>query len=287
MMENLRIPADGIELAASLYHDENATASDTVVLLNGALGKSRDFYAPMMQFLAASGIDGVCWDYRGAGDSLNGSVADTQAAVHDWGERDLPVMIDWLRARYPGRRLVIIAHSIGGQIIGMTPRSNLAAGIVLIGSQSGYWRLWSGWERLRIGFLWHVVIPFVSRLHDEFPARWFGFEANLPNAVVCEWARWGRDPEYLMGRHRRASADNYAGIDRPILNVWIGDDDMAPHAANRRMLGWYPNARITNLDLRPADLGVDRIGHFRLFRESVGPKFWPKLLEWLVEKSKV
>lgn len=281
--EHVIINAPGIAIAGSLFHDESAAPSDTVVLLNSAMGMPRDFYAPLARFLAQQGIDTLAWDYRGVGDSINGSVANTSATIHDWGERDLPAVIDWLRAHYPERQLAIIAHSVGGQILGMTPKTNLAECIVLIGSQSGYWRLWSGWQQLRIGFIWHFVIPVVSRVRGVFPSRWFGFKVDLPNGVAREWARWGRDPEYLMGKHRRASADNYVLIDRPILNVWISDDDIASFAANRKMLGWYPNARITNLDVKPSDLGVDRIGHFRLFRETVGPGFWPKLLEWLNE----
>ncbi|HEX7047253.1 MAG TPA: alpha/beta fold hydrolase [Gammaproteobacteria bacterium] len=281
MIGDMKISAPGIALAASLYHDENATPSDTVVLFNSAMGMPRDFYAPLAQFLAQHGIDTLTWDYRGVGDSLNGSVADTPASIHEWGEKDLPAVIDWLRSRYPQRRLVVIAHSVGGQILGMTPKTNLAERIVLIGSQSGYWRLWSGWQQLRIGFIWHFIIPVISRIRGEFPSRWFGFTVNMPNGVAREWARWGRDPEYLMGRHRRASADNYAVIDRPILNIWISDDDIASFDANRKMLSWYSRAQITNRDIHPKDLGVERIGHFRLFRESVGPKFWPQLLEWI------
>lgn len=281
MTGTVRIPAGSIDLAGTLYHDTQAVPSDAIVLLNSAMGMPRDFYAPLARFLARRGIDTLAWDYRGVGDSINGSVANTPASIHEWGEQDLPAVIDWLRARYPGRRLVIIAHSVGGQILGMTPKANLAERIVLVGSQSGYWRLWSGWQQLRIGFIWHAVIPVVSRIRGVFPSRWFGFKVDLPTGVAREWARWGRDPEYLMGKHRRASADNYAAIDRPLLNIWISDDDIASCAANRKLLGWYPRADITCWDIEPADLGVDRIGHFRLFRESAGPKLWPRLLAWI------
>lgn len=281
MIETVKIPAPGITLAASLHCDEKITPADNVVLINSAMGMPRDFYAPFAAFLANAGIETLCWDYRGIGESVNGSAAGMPATIHDWGEQDLPAVIDWLRARYPERRLVIIAHSVGGQILGMTPKTNHADRLVLIGAQSGYWRLWSGWQQLRIGFIWHVVIPVVSRFCRHFPARWFGLAVDLPNGVAREWARWGRDPDYLMGVHRRASAAHYAEIDRPLLNVWISDDDIASFAANRRMLTWYPRARVTNWDLRPDELGVTRIGHFRLFRESIGPAFWPRVLNWI------
>lgn len=279
--EQLEILADDIRLAATLHHDDDADPSEHVVLVCSAMGTARAFYRPLAEYFARAGMDTLTWDYRGVGDSLNRSLRETDAHIHDWGERDLPAVIDWLRERFPSRRIVIVAHSVGGQILGMTPKTNLAERIVMIGSQSGYWRLWSGWQQLRIGFIWHFIIPVIARLRGHFPARQFGLGVDLPNGVARQWARWGRDPDYLMGRHRRESAANYAAIERPLLNVWISDDDIATFAANRRMLSWYSQAQITNWNLAPDDLGVDRIGHYRLFRGTIGPAFWPRLLEWI------
>lgn len=281
MKTDIRITADDASLAATLYHDASATSADTVVILNSAMGTPRDFYSPFAEYFAGKGVDVLCWDYRGVGDSLQGSIENSSACIHDWGERDLPAVIEWMHVRYPQRRLVLIAHSVGGQIIGMAANAERIERFVLIGSQSGYWRLWSGWQQLRIALIWHIVIPLVSRLYGYFPARFFGLGVHLPNSVVRQWARWGRDPHYLMGRHRRPSAANYTRIHQRMLNVWVSDDEIASLAANRRMLSWYPNADTRNWNIVPAELGVERIGHFRLFRETVGARFWPRLLEWL------
>lgn len=277
----LTIPAGNTELAATLHQAEENAPADFVVVVNSAMGMPRSFYQSFAAWLASEGVETLTWDYRGIGGSVAGTVKTSEATIHGWGETDLPAVIDWMRERFPAKRLVIVAHSVGGQILGMTPKANLANRIVMIGSQSGYWRLWSGWQQIRIGFIWHFVIPVVARFVGYFPSRWFGLGVDLPNGVAREWARWGRDPEYLMGRHRRASAGNYAGMKRPVLNVWISDDDIASYAANRKMLTWYPAAAVRNWNLRPEDLGVDRIGHFRLFRESLGAIFWPRLLTWM------
>lgn len=285
MKTELEIRLDNVALAATLHRDAAAMPADAVMLVNSAIGTRRSFYEPFAAFFAAHGIDVVTWDYRGVGDSLNGRIEDTPATIRDWGERDLPAMIDFVRERYPDRRLILAAHSVGGQIVGMTPKAQLAERIVLIGSQSGYWRLWSGWQQLRIGFIWHVVIPLMSRFGARFPASRFGMDVDLPAGVVREWARWGRNPDYLMGGHPHPPRNHYAEIDCPLLNIWISDDEIASYAANRKLLTWYRQARICNWNLRPADLGVDRIGHYRLFRETVGPKFWPRLLDWLTARD--
>lgn len=275
----VEIPAAEITLAATLYCAERE--SDTVVIINSAMGMPRDFYQPFAAFLASNGMNALTWDYRGVGDSVREPLAKTEAHIHDWGESDFPAVIEWMHARYPARRLVVIAHSVGGQIIGMASNTDRVERFVLIGSQSGYWRLWSGWQQLRIAVIWHLVIPVVSRVCGYFPARFFGLGVHLPNTVARQWARWGRDPNYLMGRHRRPSVENYARIRQPLLNIWISDDDIASYAATRKMLTWYSSAQVRNWNVRPADLGVERIGHFRLFRATVGARFWPRLLEWL------
>lgn len=281
MKTDIEIPAGAAQLAATLYQDPSITTGDTVVLINSAMGMPRGFYEPFATFLARAGFCVLTWDYRGVGDSVQQSLNSTDAHIHDWGELDFPAVIEWLRAHYAGKRLVVIAHSVGGQIVGMAPNTHHVERFVLIGSQSGYWRLWSGWQQLRIAVIWHFIIPVVSRLFGYFPARLFGLGAHLPNSVARQWARWGRDPAYLMGKHRRPSTVNYARITQPLLNIWISDDDIASYAANRKMLTWYPNAAIQNWNVHPAELGVDRIGHFRLFRESAGARFWPRLLEWI------
>lgn len=280
--ESVNIPVDNAQLAATLQRNPDVRPSAHVVVINSAMGMPRQFYAPFAQFLADQGIDTLSWDYRGTGDS-RGSNEDVH--IHDWGERDLPAVIGWMRSRYPERRLAIVAHSVGGQILGMTPQTNRAHSLVLIASQSGYWRLWSGRQQLRIALLWYLVIPVFSRLFKRFPGHWFGLDIDLPKGVLRQWAQWGRDPDYLMGQHRRPSASNYVRIDRPLLNVWISDDEIASFAANREMLSWYPNAQIEHWDIEPRELGVERVGHFRLFRETVGPRFWPRLVEWIVSKD--
>src|SRR5690606_26621905 len=104
MIETVNVPAPGITLAGSLHRDGNVAAAGTVVLINSAMGMPRGFYTPLANFLAGEGIDTLTWDYRGIGDSVKGSVKNTPSSIHDWGEQDLPAMIDWLRARYPQRR---------------------------------------------------------------------------------------------------------------------------------------------------------------------------------------
>ncbi|MCG8433390.1 MAG: alpha/beta fold hydrolase [Gammaproteobacteria bacterium] len=268
---------DGATLAASLFDADG----EVVAVFNCAMGVKRGFYEAFAQYLAENGITALVWEYRGVGDSAPERLSGYNAHIHDWGETDLTAVIHWAKEHYPQKKLVIIGHSMGGQLIGMSPQSKNADAIVIIASQSGYWGHWRGFQRWRIFIFWHFLIPVLSRFLGYFPAQLFGAQARLPAGAARQWARWGRDPEYLQGKHARASAVNYGKIDSPLLSIWISDDDISPHAANRAMLGWYKNAHIETIELHAADIGEQRIGHFGWFRKQLGEKTWPPVIDWL------
>jgi predicted alpha/beta hydrolase len=279
MKRNLRIPVrDDINIGISVFDTGNPRG---ILVLNPAMGVPRAFYDDFANWMSTQGYHVVTWNYRGTADS--GDPRNSDAHIHDWGEADLDTLLGWCREQWPGLPLVIGAHSVGGQIIGMASNARHADAIITIASQSGYWKHYRGLLRWQIVFLWFLFIPLACRLLGYFPGRILGNGGDdIPANVARQWARWGRDPDYLQGRHRRNSADGYAAITCPLLGVWIGDDDLATWAANRAMLGWYLRADITTLDLVPAQQGMQRIGHFGFFRAERGrDRLWPQLTRWL------
>lgn len=62
----------------------------------------------------------------------------------------------------------------------------------------------------------------------------------------------------------------------------ISDDSgLAPLAAVRALMGFYPVAGKELQVLTPADVGVERLGHFGVFRESASV-LWGPMVEWLL-----
>lgn len=268
---------DGYPLAASVFEADGGP----VIVFNSAMGVGRRFYAPFAQFLQARGFTVITYDYRGIGESAPEKLRGFKANLVDWGEKDQQAMLEWAQATFPEKPLIIGGHSVGGQLIGLAPSARAAKALFAVGSQSGYWAHWDGAMRVKIWLTWHVFIPLLSRLMGYFPSPWFGIGGNLPAGCARQWARWGRDPEYLHGKHAPAGAIRYAELEAQMLALWIADDHLAPRRAIEALLDWYTSADIDFRAIHPKDFGHERIGHFHVFRENTGLEVWHLIADWL------
>jgi predicted alpha/beta hydrolase len=52
----------------------------------------------------------------------------------------MPAVLDWLEARFPGRPLLLLGHSVGAQQVGLMPNVRKLAGLVAVATSVGYWR---------------------------------------------------------------------------------------------------------------------------------------------------
>ena len=192
--------ADGHRLAATLHRGKGRDA----LVVAGATGVQHRFYDAFARHVAAGpgGPDVLTFDYRGVGGSRPDTLKGFRATMRQWGELDLDAALRWtLREREPDR-LLLVGHSVGGQLLGHASAGDEVAAAWLVGSQSGHWRHWPLAGRAGIFALWHLLIPGLSRTLGHFPSHWFGLGEPLPSGVAREWARWGRHRDYLLRRAR-------------------------------------------------------------------------------------
>src|SRR5689334_7916530 len=141
----LKLPAtDGFELAATLYRAANLPANPPAVLINSATGVKRGYYDKYARYLAENGFVTLAFDYRGIGGSRPKSLRGFSASMADWGEKDSAGGIEWLRKEVRPRRLLLVGHSVGGQLFGLTPNNSRVDAMLAVGAQSGYWGKWKG-----------------------------------------------------------------------------------------------------------------------------------------------
>jgi len=270
-MQVVTIPAeDGFKLAGSLF--EPTTPNGRVVLIASAMGVKRGYYRHYAAFLAEAGYTVLTLDYRGIGDSLAGRLRGFVARTEEWGTLDLSGAIRYLDARYPTAKLLLVSHSIGGQLVGVLPNHARLSAILMIAAQSGYWRLWSEVGPLRLWLTWHVFIPILTRLFGYFPAPLFGMGEPTPAGVALEWARWGRSPRYLRDY---IAQDYFEQIRLPIRAYSFADDWFAPRLAVAALCGFFSAARVEHLHISPQK----PIEHFGFFRP--GCELWADTLAWL------
>ena len=261
---------DGRQLAATLFA---AARPEGAVLIASAMGVPRRFYNGLARFFAEGGLTALSLDYRGIGDSrLPGGVRAENASLHEWGELDLAAGVQWLRTNVDAP-LAWFGHSVGGQLMGLLP-ADAVERAVFVASQSGYWKFWpSLGGKSAIFGLWHAAIPLLT-LSGKLPMRALGQGEDVPKNVAREWAQWGRHPRYI-GRYADRLADcafkSYRG---PLTAYAIADDYYAPPATARELLGLYQHAQTSLSVIEPASLGVERVGHFGIFRPHFREQVW-------------
>ena len=87
-------------------------------LFAGAMGVKSRYYSAFCDHLAEQGIGVLTVDYRGVGLSRSSSLRGFRAGMMDWAEGDLQGAVDAVQAKWPGKPLLWVAHSLGGQLMG-------------------------------------------------------------------------------------------------------------------------------------------------------------------------
>lgn len=278
--DQLRIPAlDGYPLAATFF--PAAAAAAPLVIIASATAVRRGYYARFTQFLARHGLQAVTFDYRGIGASRPPRLAGFRASLHEWGELDLAGVIQWAAQEIRPPKLLLVGHSVAGQIFPLAENHDLVQAACFVASQFGYWKLWHGKERPLIWALWHVVIPGATAVFDYFPGWLMGAGADLPGGVAAEWARWGRHPDYVLS-HRADVRERFAAVRLPLQFLSFSDDALyAPQPAVVALMQAYGSTEKKHRHLEPHEVGRRQIGHFGFFREAASAALWQETLAWL------
>jgi predicted alpha/beta hydrolase len=278
-LHEVQVPAaDGFLLGGSHF---GARANRGAVVLAPATGVPRNFYAGFAKNLAMYGFSTLIFDYRGVGESRPGKLNGFQAAMHDWGELDLEGALRWMHAQHPSVPQFVIGHSAGAQLIGLAPASERPAGMVTIASGGGYWKLWPALAQPWMFANWYLLIPALSHLVGYLPMKALGQGENLPKGVALEWARWGRQPDYLLTYVRERGIERYRELRQPLLSLSFTDDSLAPREAVKWLMRIYENAEVAHREFSPRELGQKQIGHFGFFKARFRETLWRELIDWL------
>jgi predicted alpha/beta hydrolase len=194
------IASDGVILAATRFAP--STQAKAVVVLPTAMGVKQDFYAPFAQFLAAQGFAVLTFDYRGMGQSVPAqyrtSLRGFKADLFDWAERDYNSVLREARAWVPDVPLLVVGHSLGGQLPGLLPDNHLIDGLLTVAAGSGYWPHNAPPTRRVVWLMWYFAVPLYTRLFGYFPGKKVRKVGDLPKGVIHQWAQWCKSPYYVV-----------------------------------------------------------------------------------------
>ena len=274
---DVTIPAmDGFSLAGTIYQPETGQ-NKGVVVINSATAAPRQFYKHFARYLAQAGYTVLTHDYRGIGGSRPANLRGFSAYMHDWALQDMAGVVEYATSRWQPRHLHIIGHSIGGQAMGMLPNAAHISSMVTLSAQSGYWGLQGGNQKGVVRFHVNVTFPLLAHLFGYLPWSRLGASEDLPKGVALEWARWCRDPDYLLGDDT-LPLERYAQFTVPVLAYSVDDDDWGTPQSVDAMMSAYPN--LERQHIVPSEAGINSLGHFGFFRPKA-EVLWADVLEWM------
>ena len=269
--------ADGLRLSGRVYGDGSA---GPVVVIASAMGVRQRFYRAFATHLAARGVRVLTFDYRGIGDSRVPDGAGYRVDIASWGELDLDAALRFAADELGASRLGVVTHSVGGQLLPLARSAPDVAAAYLVASQSGHWRHWDGLARWRMAATWHLVMPTVTAALGRFPGKLLGGGDDLPAGVAQQWARWGRDPGYVLSHGPHVEA-RFAAVTCPVVAVDLADDPLAPARAVDALAAMYPASATSRRTFARDDVAGRSIGHFGFFRPSPGEALWPDAVSFL------
>ena len=266
---------DGCNIRMRVYAQE-ATQGKVILVGPSALA-TQAHYQEMALFLQSHGYAVITFDYRGVGLSAPNTLKGYRARLHQWAVQDIDAVIRYARNYFPGQEIIFIGHGIGGELIGLSPASQYISKLVLVNSSLTCKKLWPWHDRLRMVFL-KSFVRVSSTFLGYFPGKRTGFSDDLPKGVMFEWLDWCNNNNGLFDKF---PDNNYRKLQIPLLAFSYSDDWRSPRRAVQELLNYFSGTQITWHHIKPAEIGMRRIGHLGPFEKSGKDSLWQPLCVWL------
>lgn len=294
------VASDGYAINGFVWRREKQAASDTrtvqreeairpVVIINAATSVRCRYYFRFAAFLHAHGYDAIVYDYRGIGESRPATLRGFRASWLDWGELDFEAVLRYAALEFAGQPVDVVAHSIGGFVIGLAPSNGNIRRVVTMGAQYAYWRDYAPERKRSMLWRWHVLMPLLAMCMGYVPARRLGWMEDTPKGVALSWSRSKArfEDTYRGGDIARSDVElerlveRYSSVRAPLLAISVTDDEFGTVEAIERLFGYFSGSAVTHLRIAPSDVGHAKIGHFAFFHSRFEESLWRIPLAWL------
>lgn len=260
--EIVLVRAEGTRSTITVWSAEDPAAP--VFLLVPAMGMPASYYHRFGAAVAAAGAHLSLMELRGH----EASGGRAPGRDYDFGYVDMvgdvADAVEATRKALPGAPVVLVGHSMGGQvgIMYAALHPGQLAGIVLIASATPHWRTWAPWILpVGLGFV------AVSRLLGHFPGQRVKFAGRESRGLIRDWNHLVRTGRFVAGE------GGLADVDLPVLAISVEDDWLGPVRTVDALVAKLPAARVER-----DHLDVEGIDHFKWARRP--EVVVPRLVAW-------
>ena len=254
------------------------------VICMPAMGVRARFYEPLARNFVKKGLNVVTADLRGHGESgiRPGRTSDFgygDMVVYDW-----PCILDRTRNHFPDSPIIILGHSLGGQLstLYISEMPDKVTALILAAAPSLYYRDWTFHHGLRI-LLMTQTFALIARVLGYHPGKKLRVGGTEARQLICDWARITRKGRYDMIRKGVDYEKLSRNLEMPVLAISFSDDGFAPKPAADRLCQRMPLVDLTRWHLTPRDLGCSSLGHFSWVKQS--ERLVSMISNWVGEAS--
>lgn len=234
-----------------------------------AMGVKARFYEPLARNLVKKGLNVVTADLRGHGESGLRASGKNDFGYGDMVVYDWPCIIGETSKLFPNSPIIILGHSLGGQLstLYMSENPHKIAALVLVAAPSLYYRDWPFLPGLRI-FLMTQIFALIARVLGYHPGKRLGVGGTEARRLIGDWARITRKGRYDMIRKGVEYEELSRELKMPLLAISFSDDRFAPKRAVDRFCERMPGSELTRWHLTPGEIGCSSLGHFSWVKQS-------------------
>ncbi len=268
---------DGVKLYGNLLIPENPKA---VVQFNCGTATKKEFYLSFLTYLAENGYICCLWNYRGT--HKTDDLKNCDYHFSDYGIKDMPTIKKYLQNRFPELPFLFVAHSAGGQQLGLIPDLSGVKGAVSIAVSAGYFPNMPINYRMKAYFFFYMFSPLSILFNGYVKSKPFGFMENLPKNVVLDWRKWCGKPKFFLDKSfygKTVPIGNFQNFEFPI-HVFYSTDDTISNTENTKAF-WNDiksTQKIKFSELKPSDFNLKVIDHFGYFKKNMKETLWPQIL---------
>lgn len=267
---------DGYHLSAHLFESPSPRA---LVQINPATATPQTFYFKLAEFISAAGFTVIVCDYRGIGKSKSKPLRHETYTFSDY-HKDMDAMTSYLITHYSNLPILVIGHSVGGQLLGLQEHWRNIKAAVMISSSTGSRFSQPFSFKLQSLFFFSFFSPISIAFTGYVAAKRFGIMEDLPRNVVKQWGKWCATPTYWTDEVLKDFGDHaFNRLNIPILNYRISDDPIATEQNVEQLLSFYTSAKKEIKLINPQDIGVKSIGHFGFFSSRFKATLWQELMK--------
>lgn len=247
---------------------QNGESKDVIILFP-AMGVAASYYEPFAKALAEKGIIAITADLRGLGNSSIRPSSKSNFGFHEILELDYKGMITKAKELFPGSRVFIMGHSLGG-ILGslyISKYPNDVSGLILTASCNIYYDGWSGLNKWKTRIATQVFAK-VAGVLGYFPGHRLGFGGKGAARVIQDWAYTARTANYKVLSDDFDFEAALAVTKKPLIAISFDKDDLAPRKAVDRLAGKFKAGTLTRHHLDKINGNGKFYSHFNWVKNA-------------------